>query len=244
MTRTVHEVSTLFILQHECTACVPRCALQLLVAVCALSLLLPVPLVVYMLQVVHKAALLPALRDGDWLMFPFAGAYTICAASNYGGVRFTQALKLFIYSEGVHRDTGGWDLAVGETAAAAASWNVPKGADGSCCDSECAVAPGVAVSIDSDNISVSAEDCGSGSPHSVCEVRAGGGVDGSLSCLFGGDQDAQQGCGGGGCVCGGVAAVVDDGCMSVASEGTAAVGMVLEGCGESQVEAESAMVII
>ena len=43
-----------------------------------------------LLQVVHKAALLPALRDGDWLMFPFAGAYTICAASNYGGVRFTQ----------------------------------------------------------------------------------------------------------------------------------------------------------
>jgi ornithine decarboxylase len=28
-------------------------------------------------DVVHKAALLPPLRDGDWLMFPYAGAYTV-----------------------------------------------------------------------------------------------------------------------------------------------------------------------
>lgn len=31
-------------------------------------------------------------------MFPYAGAYTICAASNYGGVCFTQPQKIFVYS--------------------------------------------------------------------------------------------------------------------------------------------------
>ncbi|KAF6250834.1 pyridoxal-dependent decarboxylase [Scenedesmus sp. NREL 46B-D3] len=98
-------------------------------------------------DVVHKAALLPPLRDGDWLMFPYAGAYTvracargtacllaaapcllaillnvaapavpgsglgscgaqICAASNYGGVCFTQPLKVFVHSaEALVRDS-------------------------------------------------------------------------------------------------------------------------------------------
>jgi hypothetical protein len=193
-----------------------------------------VPYVLCLPQVVHKAALLPALRDGDWLMFPFAGAYTICAASNYGGVRFTEPLKLFIFSDSVHRDTGGWDLSVGEAAAAAAPWSVPKGADGSCCDSDCAVVAGVTVSTDIDNAS-SAGDCVSGSPHSVCELGD------SLACLLCAGGGAQQGCGGS-CVCG-VVAAADDGCMSIASDGTAAVGIVLEGCGDSQVEAESDMVI-
>lgn len=194
-----------------------------------------------LLQVVHKAALLPALRDGDWLMFPFAGAYTICAASNYGGVRFTQPLKLFIYSDGVHRDTGGWDLAVGEAAAAAAAWNVAKGSDGSCCDSDCAVAAAVTVSTDSDNNSCTGDGGDGGSLCSEHECGAGGGaVGGSLSCLLCGEADAQQGCGG--CVCGGGVGAVDDGCMSVASDCTAAVGMVLEGC---EVEAEiTSMVIV
>jgi diaminopimelate decarboxylase len=39
-------------------------------------------------DVVHKAALLPPLRDGDWLMFPYAGAYTVrmCASINHACV--------------------------------------------------------------------------------------------------------------------------------------------------------------
>lgn len=194
----------------------------------------------------HKAALLPALRDGDWLMFPFAGAYTICAASNYGGVRFTEPLKLFIYSDSVYRDTCGWDLTAGETAAAAAAWNVPKGADGSCCGSDvgsCAVGAGVSVSVDSDS---SNGDGATNSPHSV-DVCGAGGVEGAVmgvaECLLCGagacaEMDAQQGC-----VCGRVTAV-DDGCISVASEGTAAVEVVFEGCGDSQVEAEITSMII
>lgn len=47
---------------------------------------------------VHQRTQLPLLRDGDWLMFPNAGAYTICAAGNYGGMRMTEPEKLFIYS--------------------------------------------------------------------------------------------------------------------------------------------------
>jgi hypothetical protein len=63
-------------------------------------------------DLVHKAAMLPQLRDGDWLMFPFAGAYTICAASNYGGVRFTQPLKVFVYSSEAVRECGSYDVQV------------------------------------------------------------------------------------------------------------------------------------
>lgn len=214
-------------------------------------------LAVCVLQVVHKAALLPALRDGDWLMFPFAGAYTICAASNYGGVRFTQPLKLFIYSGAVHRDTCGWDMAAGEAAAVAAGWAaVPQGGvDGSCCSSDVAV-PVVSVSVDSDNSS-NGEEGGvmDGSPHSVvntccgadASVVVGADAEGGVECclLFGAggcagvEESAQQGC-----VCG-AAVGTDECCMSVASEGTAAAGGVLEGCGESQVEAEiTSMVLV
>jgi hypothetical protein len=211
-----------------------------------------------LVQVVHKAALLPALRDGDWLMFPFAGAYTICAASNYGGVRFTQPLKLFIYSGAVHRDTCGWDMAAGEAAAVAAGWAaaavVPK-ADGSCCGSD-VVVPAVSVSVsDSDNSSNSEEGgVMDGSPHSTvntcCGADASVGVDvegvakccllcgagGCAGVVAGGHEGGQEGC-----VCG---AGADECCMSVASEGTGAEGGVLEGCGDSQVEAEITSMVL
>jgi hypothetical protein len=71
-------------------------------------------------QVVHKAALLPPLRDGDWLMFPAAGAYTICAASNYGGVAFTQPRKLWVYSADAHR----WVLVWRAVLCCAVSWEL------------------------------------------------------------------------------------------------------------------------
>lgn len=44
-------------------------------------------------------AQLPDLRVGDWLMFPNAGAYTVCAASNYGGTGCAQPDRLFVYSQ-------------------------------------------------------------------------------------------------------------------------------------------------
>lgn len=179
-----------------------------------------------LLQVVHKAAMLPALRDGDWLMFPFAGAYTICAASNYGGVRFTQPQKLFLFSGSVHRDTCGFDLAAGQ--AAAAAWHVSKPADGSCCDSD--TGPTLTAFSDSDNSADGAVDGGSSSS----------GLEGGVACLLCGVRgaaamDVQHECAGSVC---GEAASMDDGCMSVASDGTAAAGMVVEGCGDSQAENE------
>ncbi len=51
---------------------------------------------------VHKEASLPLLREGDWLMFPYAGAYTICSASNFGGVCMTAPSKVFVFSEAAH----------------------------------------------------------------------------------------------------------------------------------------------
>ncbi|WIA22296.1 hypothetical protein OEZ85_004614 [Tetradesmus obliquus] len=41
---------------------------------------------------------LPRLRDGDWLMFPYAGAYTIASASNYTKGAFLQPVRLFLFS--------------------------------------------------------------------------------------------------------------------------------------------------
>lgn len=210
-------------------------------------------------DVVHKAALLPALRDGDWLMFPFAGAYTICAASNYGGVRFAQPLKLFIYSGAVHRDTCGWDMAAGEAAAVAAGWAaavVPTaaGGNGSCCSSDVAV-PAVSVSVsDSDNSSNSEEGgVMDGSPHSTVNTCCGAddasvvvGAEGVAGCCL---LCGAGGCGGvvagaqEGCVCGAGAGAAEC-CMSVASEGTGAAGVVLEGCGDSQGEAEITSMVL
>eukprot|EP00775_Hariotina_reticulata_P014259 gene14259-14409_t len=77
-------------------------------------------------DLVHKAAMLPPLRDGDWLMFPFAGAYTICAASNYGGVCFTQPLKVFVYSSEAVRECGAFDVQAAAQQAAAGA--LPVGA--------------------------------------------------------------------------------------------------------------------
>jgi len=191
------------------------------------------------LQVVHKAALLPALRDGDWLMFPFAGAYTICAASNYGGVRFTQPLKLFIYSDSAHRDTCGFDMAAGM--AAAAAWN--HGSDGSCCgsdvDSSCAVTAIISNCVDSDNGSNSGDGAGKCDAGSTMDIASLDGCAGAAECVVcgaGGCQDVQHSYPS--CVCGQGDAAVDDGCMSVASEGTAGPGVTLEGCDYSQLDAD------
>jgi len=185
-------------------------------------------------DVVHKAALLPALRDGDWLMFPFAGAYTICAASNYGGVRFTQPLKLFIYSDSVHRDTSGFDMAAGMAAAAEAAWS--HGSDGSCCgsdvDSSCAVAAALGNCVDSQNGISSgngAGKCDVGSTVDMASLDGSAGCAGCVLCGDGGCEGAQD-CFAG-CMFAGAAVSVDDGCMSVASEGTAAPGV---GCGVGQ----------
>lgn len=70
---------------------------------------------------VHRSALLPALRDGDWLAFPCAGAYTICSASRFGGAAVAaEPTKMFVFSEAAVRDLGEFNDPAAQAAAAAA----------------------------------------------------------------------------------------------------------------------------
>ncbi|KIZ02061.1 ornithine decarboxylase [Monoraphidium neglectum] len=55
---------------------------------------------------VHRNARLPALQDGDWLAFDYAGAYTVCSASRFGGGSMAEPTKLFVLSEVATRDLG------------------------------------------------------------------------------------------------------------------------------------------
>jgi hypothetical protein len=70
---------------------------------------------------VHRLGVLPRLRDGDWLAFPNAGAYTICSASNYGAGRAAEPTKLFVVSAAAARDLGPYSDPAAATAAAAAA---------------------------------------------------------------------------------------------------------------------------
>jgi len=79
---------------------------------------------------VQKLARLPRLRNGDWLMFPYMGAYTICSASNYGGMRMTEPLKLYVYSEVAPRE-GGMDMGVAGGLKAADLQQLESGGAGS-----------------------------------------------------------------------------------------------------------------
>jgi diaminopimelate decarboxylase len=64
-------------------------------------------------DVVHACAMLPRLRDGDWLVFPFAGAYTLSSASNFGGVRLAEPLKAYVWSTSAGASYGAGDGACG-----------------------------------------------------------------------------------------------------------------------------------
>mmetsp|Transcript_592 Transcript_592/g.1604 ORF Transcript_592/g.1604 Transcript_592/m.1604 type:complete len:376 (-) Transcript_592:968-2095(-) len=48
---------------------------------------------------VYKDHELPELRNGDWLMFPNAGAYTVAGACDFNGIEFTTPNKFYIYSD-------------------------------------------------------------------------------------------------------------------------------------------------
>jgi hypothetical protein len=74
---------------------------------------------------VHRGARLPRLRNGDWLAFPFAGAYTICSASNFGSGRGAEPTKLFVVSDAAARDLGPYNDTALRTAAAAAAVATP-----------------------------------------------------------------------------------------------------------------------
>ncbi len=48
---------------------------------------------------VYKDHELPELRNGDWLMFPNAGAYTVAGACDFNGIEFTHPNKFYVYSD-------------------------------------------------------------------------------------------------------------------------------------------------
>jgi len=48
---------------------------------------------------VYKDHQLPHLRNGDWLMFPNAGAYTVAGACDFNGIEFTNPNKFYVFSD-------------------------------------------------------------------------------------------------------------------------------------------------
>nr|CAE46409.1 ornithine decarboxylase [Chlamydomonas reinhardtii] len=48
---------------------------------------------------VYKDVTLPVLRNGDWLMWNNAGAYTVAGACDFNGIEFTTPGKLYVWSD-------------------------------------------------------------------------------------------------------------------------------------------------
>jgi ornithine decarboxylase len=48
---------------------------------------------------VYKDVQLPVLRNGDWLMFNNAGAYTVAGACDFNGIAMTSPAKLYVFSD-------------------------------------------------------------------------------------------------------------------------------------------------
>lgn len=48
---------------------------------------------------VHRGFDLPLLRNGDWLAWHHAGAYTVAAAGNFAGMRFVAPHKLYVFAK-------------------------------------------------------------------------------------------------------------------------------------------------
>jgi ornithine decarboxylase len=50
-------------------------------------------------DVLYKDHMLPQLRNGDWLQFPNAGAYTVAGACDFNGIEFTTPTKLYVFTD-------------------------------------------------------------------------------------------------------------------------------------------------
>ncbi len=48
---------------------------------------------------IYKDVLLPQLRNGDWLLWPNAGAYTVAGACDFNGIEFTSPGKVYVWSD-------------------------------------------------------------------------------------------------------------------------------------------------
>lgn len=76
---------------------------------------------------IHQAAQLPLLRVGDWLMFPYAGAYTVCSASNTGCGSFLRPARLFVFS--AEADKGWGDILPQESVSIMIPPTIPEHAE-------------------------------------------------------------------------------------------------------------------
>jgi ornithine decarboxylase len=47
---------------------------------------------------VYKDIALPELRNGDWLLFPSSGAYTVAGACDFNGIAMTHPTVYYVYS--------------------------------------------------------------------------------------------------------------------------------------------------
>lgn len=50
---------------------------------------------------VHRCAQLPVLRNGDFVVWHHAGAYTVAAAGNFSGIKSAQPQKLYLFAKDV-----------------------------------------------------------------------------------------------------------------------------------------------
>eukprot|EP00798_Chlamydomonas_sp_ICE-L_P029191 gene29191-31091_t len=50
-------------------------------------------------DVIYKDQLLPQLRNGDWLLFPNAGAYTVAGACDFNGIEATKPKTFYVFSD-------------------------------------------------------------------------------------------------------------------------------------------------
>mmetsp|Transcript_26356 Transcript_26356/g.78254 ORF Transcript_26356/g.78254 Transcript_26356/m.78254 type:complete len:510 (-) Transcript_26356:202-1731(-) len=50
-------------------------------------------------DVIYKDHQLPQLRNGDWLQWPNAGAYTVAGACDFNGIEFTTPDKVYVFSD-------------------------------------------------------------------------------------------------------------------------------------------------
>jgi hypothetical protein len=133
---------------------------------------------------VHKLAHLPALRNGDWLMFPYAGAYTICSASNFGGVRMTEPQKLFVFSEAAPRDLGAWGTAEQVSAGAASSpahAGHVDGVSGLMAPRDVAAAMVCGSGVAGDDVAVGTQEVAGGSSGCACGMECEAGCPSGVS---------------------------------------------------------------
>ncbi|GBF87342.1 ornithine decarboxylase [Raphidocelis subcapitata] len=141
---------------------------------------------------VHADALLPALRDGDWLQFPYAGAYTICSASSFAGGRMAEPTKLFVVSSEATRDLGDYNDEAARAGAgcggAAVAAAAAAAAASACCIGRCPSDDAMSTS----SCDTAAGGCCGGVGGAAGVGAGGGGADSAPASEDGGSSGGEE----------------------------------------------------